>query len=80
MRPVVVIDLELELIPAGEKLAVAGGEFVNDRGCTGPECVDIDPGTGQSFVGDEPKQCGVNLQACSTNSFGHVANPVVISV
>ena len=66
------VDARLQLVAAGEQLAVAGREVVDDRVDTLPEGLRLDPRTGQGLLLDEPVQAGCDAEPADLNALVHV--------
>ncbi len=71
------VELLLELVAAGQQLAVAGGEVTQDRFDTGPEGVLVHTRPGQRLVAHECVQHGGHLEPADGHSISHDHSYVV---
>ena len=67
-----VVELGLELVPAGEQLPVAGREVVHDRVHALPEGRRLDAGTRQGLLLDEPVKALGDAESADLNALAHI--------
>ena len=67
-----VVELRLQLLAAGEQLAVAWREVVHDLADSVPEGLRLDARAGQRLLLDEPVQAGGDAEPTDLNALVHV--------